>query len=111
MLTNIPRTEKASECGSNDFNQAKDFRPNGSFLFFILHDDFGFRVKLKVIRVRSARGWWLRGGSVVAPWWLRGGSEVARKSLGSRSEVAPCPGCTSTSAKVQIKVEQNKSWG
>ena len=100
MLTNIPRTEKASECGSNDFNQAKDFRPNGSFLFFILHDDFGFRVKLKVIWVRSARGWWLRGGSVVAPWWLRGGSEVA-----------PCLGCTSTSAKVQIKDEQNKSWG
>ena len=96
MLTNIPRTEKACECGCNDFNQAKDFRPNGSFLFFILHDDFGFRVKLKVIWARSEPGWWLRGGSVVAPWWLRGGSvvapwwlrggsEVARKSLGSRS--------------------------
>lgn len=49
MLTNIPRTEKASECGSNNFNQAEDFLPNGSFLVFILHDDFGFRVKLKVI--------------------------------------------------------------
>ena len=89
MLTNIPRTEKASECGCNDFNQAKDFRPNGCFLFFILHDDIGFRVKLKVIWVRSARGWWLRGGSVVAPWWLRGGSVVAPWWFRGGSVVAP----------------------
>ena len=81
ILTDIPCAKEASECGSNDFNQAKDFRPNGCFLFFILHDDIGFRVKLKVIWARSARGWWLRGSSVVALCWLRGGSVVARKSL------------------------------
>lgn len=74
ILTDIPCAKEASESSCNDFNQAKDFRPNGCFLFFILHDDIVFRVKLKVIWVRSARG-----------WWLRGGSEVARKLLGSRS--------------------------